>query len=751
MQVTDRYLSERKRVTESAASKISTTNRQIYQRLKLSLCLGLRRQVLIAVCDDLPLRDRLAAQLRTELGQQDAYRFLDQPHSLKIVTLRLNLRHPNPLAQIAQWLTQHPNKPRDTGTLSFQLLGIERLTQQQPALQYSFLSYLRDIDSALPTLDFNLLLWVPKPWLRSIEESAPEFWNWRTGVFEFEGDPKPAVPISFAPSRRPSKPRPQILPAKSLSEALLASEGEIEPEEETTLSILESEADAKPIPAHFSLETAQKKTPSIEEAFILDDTLSEVIEAEVTSSHLTPVSPSKNSFILDFSWLKQQSKVIAELVDLVVTTATPNESLKTALAILQSIQTLQQQVESDQRKPASVAALVSAYQNLGDLYRNRIEQGEASSAYLITAIRAYEQVIECLDPTSPQVPDILNDIGNLYWMLSRYAATVEEKLPHLELGIHAYHAALMSLNPVTAPQSYAMIQNNLGAVYGDLARYREPAQNLQQSVLAYQEALRYRRLEADNPNDGSSAPYAATLNNLGTAYWNLAQHHQPVSYLKQAISAYTEALGHYSPERNALDYAMIQNNLGTAYWNLAQYEKPEDYLLLAISAYQSALMYRTPATVPNACAATQNNLGTAYWHLAELSKGKPKERFEFLEKAISAYGIALKVAEKLTPDKPLSFDIFATHNNLGLAHYQIAIDPQVPLAKESRSGHLETSLRHHLIAIKGWQNQPDFYQTALSFVVQTIRAFYTEFGIQGQNLALSKLPPQLLPEIMKKL
>jgi hypothetical protein len=36
-------------------------------------------------------------------------------------------------------------------------------------------------------------------------------------------------------------------------------------------------------------------------------------------------------------------------------------------------------------------------------------------------------------------------------------------------------------------------------------------------------------------------------------------------------------------------------------------------------------------------------------------------------------------------------------------------------------------------------------------VVKTIRAFHNELGIQGQNLALSKVPGHLLPEILPKL
>jgi hypothetical protein len=39
----------------------------------------------------------------------------------------------------------------------------------------------------------------------------------------------------------------------------------------------------------------------------------------------------------------------------------------------------------------------------------------------------------------------------------------------------------------------------------------------------------------------------------------------------------------------------------------------------------------------------------------------------------------------------------------------------------------------------------------LSYIVKTIRAFYSECGLQGQNLALSKVPGDLLPEILRRL
>ena len=64
---------------------------------------------------------------------------------------------------------------------------------------------------------------------------------------------------------------------------------------------------------------------------------------------------------------------------------------------------------------------------------------------------------------------------------------------------------------------------------------------------------------------------------------------------------------------------------------------------------------------------------------------------------------------------------------------------------------LETSLHHHLQAMQGWQHQHDLRQVAFKGVLQSMRTLYLQLGMAGQNLALSKIPAHLLPEIMAKL
>ena len=47
--------------------------------------------------------------------------------------------------------------------------------------------------------------------------------------------------------------------------------------------------------------------------------------------------------------------------------------------------------------------------------------------------------------------------------------------------------------------------------------------------------------------------------------------------------------------------------------------------------------------------------------------------------------------------------------------------------------------------------ESETHQSTIGYIVKTIRGFHDELGIQGQNVALSKVPGQLLPEILPKL
>lgn len=680
----------------ASVRKIVGWNRQVYQRLKLAFRLGLRRQIFIAVCDDLTRRDGIAARLQSELSEESAG-FSSYP---QFVTLRLEeARAPNPIAQVQQWLAQNPplDRRNDVRMPGFQLLGVERLTRQPAPVQWAFLNHLRETPRNLSTLESSLLLWVSQPWLYSIEQSAPEFWRCCTGIFEFRGEP-------------------------------ISEEERLWDEDETlVLSVPDAAIDLN--------FTSEEVVP-----------FARVPDANPFGQYQGIDQPT------DRDRLPQQSAfghvdgglVREVLASLDRIASAPPKSLE-----------LLEQIEQLHRLQAPATLLAEHYQYLGDIYRERLESGEAGANAMGIAIRAYQQALDfwqeiplAQGTVRERMLSILNDLGTLYWMLSQHTTEADLKRVNLEHSIRAYQAALESLDPQTQSQSGFVIQNNLGGVYGELAACGDAAQNWQQAAIAFEAALQGVDLEPHH--------YAATQDRLGTAYWNLAQYRQPVQFLKQSIAAYTEALKWIDGDGDPLGYAATQNNLGTAYWNLSAREEPKVYLRLAIEAYCQALRYRTPEVSPVGCAVTHNNLGTALWQLADRSQDDAGEYGVFLEGAISAYETALELARSLlekTDSLPeeigLTFDRFATHNNLGLAHYQWVTHCHNAGDATTRRSHLEASLQHHLQALAGWKSDPQRYQMALECVVQTTRAFFNDGDIQGQNLAFSQLPAGLLPEVMQ--
>jgi tetratricopeptide (TPR) repeat protein len=690
-------------VTDTASQKVSSWNRQTYQRLKLALTLGLRRQLFVAVCDDLSLRNRLAGKLNAELGATEDKKAEAAQAYPKLVSITLNAHDPNPLAQIAQWFSQNPSSR--TSAPGFQILGIEQLTRQPPASQRLFLRRLQVIERNFSQLESTLLLWLPRPWFYTIQQSVPEFWQWRTGIFEFEGEPTPLPPVGA------SKPETSAVPPTESRSGTFKQDLQ-------TLTQDFVKPTKKPKPNQQKTTKTPAKDDDTETSF--QQALAD-LKVGAENQNLEEAAPNE---------LNNQAQ-------------SPNPH-PTSGESAQNHQLPTLADAEDAKPPVSPA---DAYLDLGNYYRHLIEQGDVTEENLSIAVQAYEQALPWLEEPS-QLSDILNDLGNLYWMLSHCAGSSEHKLSYLEKGIQAYQLALTKVTDSEEPQTYAMVQNNLGAAYGDLARYKEPEDSLEQSIRAYEEALRYRRA------DSEPTKYASTQNNLGTAHWNLAQHQSPVVNLRAAISAYAEALTYYDVKSEPMSWAMIQNNLGTAYWNLAQYEQPENWLELAIAAYQDALIYRTAEVAPAASAATQNNLGTAFWHLADRFPEQVDARGNYLNQCIGAYEKAIALVRQLaqnTPPTPVNFDTLATYNNLGLAHYQLATEPQFSLNKAAKSAHLEAALNQHLLACQGIDPQSDAYQTNLNYIVKTIRAFYQECGISGQNIALSKVPGTMLPKILPRL
>ena len=87
---------------------------------------------------------------------------------------------------------------------------------------------------------------------------------------------------------------------------------------------------------------------------------------------------------------------------------------------------------------------------------------------------------------------------------------------------------------------------------------RDKESNLEKAIYAYQEVLKIYTVE--------SYPiyYAATQNNLGNAYSDLAMVRDKEPNLEKAFHAYQEALKIYTEEKYPIPYQSVKSNLEEA-------------------------------------------------------------------------------------------------------------------------------------------------------------------------------------------
>ena len=113
------------------------------------------------------------------------------------------------------------------------------------------------------------------------------------------------------------------------------------------------------------------------------------------------------------------------------------------------------------------------------------------------------------------------------------------------------------------------------------------------------------------------------INNSAARVCRVAALGTGCARLRQALSAYDEALRFYTPTSAPLAYAMTQNNRGAVLQDLATLAEEDRAARLrqALSAYDEALRFRTPTSAPLDYAMTQGNLLNLYQTLA----GEPGE------------------------------------------------------------------------------------------------------------------------------
>lgn len=606
--------------TQLKSRQVLGLNQRQYEGLKTALQLNLRRQLLIAVCDSDTLQTQLVKRLQSDLATSDG---VDDFGTVSLEQLQFDPSQPDLVVQLVHWLKQAP-KP----TPHLQVVGLGAMTHQPMRSQNHFLRSLESIQSLLPYLNSSLVLWLSWPWYRTLEQSAPEFWQWRSGVFTFVGEPVTEVTDTRTPVKAnglygesPTAQSPSADIWQILSEDLA------------------------------QLERSAARTDAAKET--LESPAVDAENNDITASKVkNAAAPATPSPIVDITKLNNPLETLAQL----------------------------------ESQGATKAEIIQAYRSLGHHYRDRIEAGEITPNLLTTAIETFEKYLEWLPKEDEQRAAGLNDLGTLLWLQAQHQsdrnaliagmnqsaelyksaldcehvdadtssrlygnlgavysalANYEDSVTHLKSAVTAYHQALPFCSAESAPNEYGTLQNSLGSVYWKLAYYEEPKPYLHRAIAAYNEALRCHQPET------APLDYAAVQNNLGIAYWSLSRHERPIFLLKHAIAAYRDALTYRTPATDASACASTYNNLGTAYWELANHpEAPADpqgqSQQNAVIAYEAAIKASELAPSSLDLASIHHCLGSIYDKMARAADGQPAAASN-LERALAHYVAALKI------------------------------------------------------------------------------------------------------------
>ena len=554
-------------VTTNSPSSFSGSNRQTYLRLRLALGIRLRRQVFFAVCDDAVLKGQLTQWLVSDLSRDplpemdtianepafDPAQSRYRSPGIRLVTLTLHPDQPDLQKQIAEWLA-HRRGRVDRSQIAFQIVGIDSITRQSATVQRQFLNSLRALgrhydQSSAPSgaqWELNLVLWVTKPWFHSIRQSAPEFWRWHTGIFDFiDQDSHPEM-------QRSEDDRISSNSTASIAETLQLNDLT----EAFTTEWLTVSSDLALTETVHNLALLHQESAD-------DETLA--IAYRTLGNHYRDyISPSEETFSL-------------------------------------GIRAYQEALQRQPQEPNN-PIIADLLNDLGNLHWMRSRQQPDSTPLginkrqdLETAVEHYQKAIALTDEM--QEPDryimLQNNLGATWGELAQNVDP-ETYLPH---SISAYESSLNVQTEYQDGQRRASTENNLGTAYWTLAQYHKPeAPVLQQAIGHYRNALEF--YDADH----YSMPHAMIQNNLGTAFWNLSQCEMLARYssensqdlLLHAITAYKIALFYRTPEALPFGYAATQNNLGTAYWNLAtdrltHADKIGELIQLTIVSYQASL------------------------------------------------------------------------------------------------------------------------------------------------------------------
>ncbi|MGH8282588.1 MAG: hypothetical protein ACRESE_01925 [Gammaproteobacteria bacterium] len=213
------------------------------------------------------------------------------------------------------------------------------------------------------------------------------------------------------------------------------------------------------------------------------------------------------------------------------------------------------------------------------------------------------------------------NLASVYVRLHLFAANREDSIKLLRQAEASLLAAETVIQRPLEPQTWAIVQRNLGVVYvrlGELTTGAESENFFNQGI-----SLTKASLEVQNPAF-QPLDWAVTQQNICLALHELGERRGKagIDQVRQAIGHCREALRWLSPEQSALDWATAQNNLAISEAMLAQMQGDKPSLTSAIADFKQTQTVYTKETLPVNWAVIEVNLGELYCHLARLGDNR---------------------------------------------------------------------------------------------------------------------------------
>ncbi|MGB3403338.1 MAG: CHAT domain-containing tetratricopeptide repeat protein [Microcoleaceae cyanobacterium] len=567
--------------------------------------------LLIASCDDQTFRDRIIQRYQTELAP-----------TIPNYHVKLNRAEPSLRAALAQLVTHHPQlQPTTpaaitvTGTENLLTVTLEDNTTQTEVEQ--FFGYLQWTREGLREFPYPIILWVTPEILKQISFAAPDFWSWRSGVFQFVATEKVITLSSQATSTFQTY---DFHSSVKIAESLPLDE---------LLQTLQQ------------IETQQgENTPALA---IVYDRIGQAYSSRVETRQTENLEAETNLAVEYFNKAIDLQTALGDQFNLASTLNRLANFYKNTGQYQQAISYHEKSLAVS-REIGDQQGEAASWVNLGNCYRENPKGDIAQN--IETAIKYYQNALQVYTRNSFPVDwaTTQNNLANAYRNRIR-----GDRAENIENAIASYQNALQVYTRNSFPADWAATQNNLGEAYRNRIQ-GERAENIETAIKYYQNALQvYTR-------NSFPVEWAMTQNNLANAYRDRIIG-EKADNLENAIASYQNALQVRTRNSFPQKWAMTQNNLANAYLYRIKGEKA-DNLENAIASYQNALQVYTRNSFPTEWATTQNNLAAAY---SDRIKG---EKADNLENAIASYQKALQVYTR----NSFPQNYTETSFNLGLAY-----------------------------------------------------------------------------------